>query len=877
MSKPDYLATAQQYHAYGANVVAIGNSPVEPKKPNHRYTDAPHDYKTRPQTADEVEHLVRNPDGTANAKVNPWSLASGVGIISGVNGWRCIDIDATKDDPDDDGVPFDVVEAICERLGLDALTYEWVGRSGSGRGWHVWFVCHDEFPDALYPGVDWGDIKPNARYAGAFDHLERRWAKCYTVTPPSRLVDGSEYRWRNCEVPNSAPETVDVDQVVTALRAVCDIPTPSISATPSHETTRVALSTGAVISATVSHETHVGEWYDPDTGQTWATLADYDREYQEAKDDARRRFDMVEYIQRHLQQTKPGNPGADYVERHNGETRIGKPGAGFGGWYVTDDGKWYNHKSAVGGDCYALVLYCKHGTTKTSNADQWRDVLATVEGVTGVRFPRRKPRNPTPSSGDGSTPGNDDNQKRRGRPTQQAKAEQGLEFLRPFEFRRNELTHNVEWRNVGDDKWQPLNDDRVNAWRVEFELETGRPCSVDDTVKWLSYVTKPYDPIREYFDALPTWDGTTDHIATLASTAKTDNPALFYDHLTKWLVGTYATGYYGAKRLATINELFLVLHGEQGTGKTTFLTHLVPEPLRDYLYDGEIDTTKDGQMLQAGSFVFMNDELASLRKRDVETIKSLLSKTDYKYRRPYDRIVGQYRRRVSFCGSTNEDQFLADHTGDRRFVVHTVGRVELDALRAVNIDGVWCQAKALYEAGVRHWLNPEEQQALRLRNRRYTEETYADGLLLRYFEPADNTNPLARHLTTSEIAQRIVELYDLEHTVTENTINGERVVRDGTPRPNPERLAWPLGRALKKQMYEKVSMRRGMAGTRWGYWVVEVPKARRDSSGLPGDVDGSQLSITPTGVVVTNPSVYLRQTGSNPTPTDEQYPDDPPF
>jgi hypothetical protein len=194
------------------------------------------------------------------------------------------------------------------------------------------------------------------------------------------------------------------------------------------------------------------------------------------------------------------------------------------------------------------------------------------------------------------------------------------------------------------------------------------------------------------------------------------------------------------------------------------------------------------------------------------------------------------------------------------------------------MNAVWCQVKALYEAGVLHWLTTEEQQALRVSNRRYSEETYADGLLLRYFEPADNTNPLARHLNASEIAQRIVELYDAEHTVTENNgINGDRVVRDGTPRPNPERLAWPLGRALKKQMYERVSIRRGTAGTRWGYWVVEVPKGRRDSSSLPDDGDGSQLSITPTGVVVTTPVGWLRQTGSTPTPTDEQHPDDPPF
>jgi hypothetical protein len=822
-----YLSIAKDYHAFGANVLPIGNNEDAPKAPNTLYTDPPHDYKQRRQRAYELD-AMRTKHGD-----NAWSVAAGVAIIQGVGCWRCVDVDAIKGD-DNDGVPFDVVEAICKRLGLDAYEYPWIVRTGSG-GWHLWTVCTDELPTDQYPGVSWGKLRPREQYADRFDHCELRWSNGYAVAPPSVLANGARYSWHH-GTPTTPPATVGVADILNALRAVVALPEP----VEAMQTADVAVAPEPRAIRATSHELIDGPWYDSTTGQMWATLSEYEQDEQSAKDNARARFDLVAYIREHL--------GTDYTERvPNGETRIGKPGAGLGGWFVTSDGMTWNtfvegDGGTTGGDCFALVCYALYRTTTTKDANQWRDVLATVEQVTGVHIPQRTRRQPTTAPVGGTTDGDDGTNvgkpRHNGKPT---KEETVLEFLQPFRFRTNELNGDIEWQPTDGDAetWHQLNDEQVKTWVVETALETGVSVRVETFGCCIAYKSKPYDPIREYFDGLGKWDG-TDHIRALCSLVQAHDPELFHDHLRKWLIGTYATGYYGAMRLRTLNDTLFILHGEQGTGKTTFLTRLVPAPLERYRCFGPLTNDKDGKMLQTETFIWLNDELDGLGKREVSEIKALLSNTEYKYRRPFQQSNKLWRRRVSFCGSTNEDAFLTDHTGNRRYMAHTIAGVDFEALQGFDINNVWRQARALHEAGERHWLNTDDVARQRQHNQRFVQLSYTDGLLTQYFRPCAPEHDDARHLTTNEIAQRIAELYDKAHTTLDADPTGNaRVVRDGTKRPDPERILLPLGRSLRKQGYERSKARRGVA-TVWGYWLREVTPHDKISDELskqnPGDL-----------------------------------------
>lgn len=824
-TKTEYEQHAIRYHALGANVVSVGSR----KNPNHLYTEPPNDFKLRRQTPDEVSNLVAT--GTGN---KAWLTAHGVGIISGVGGWRCVDFDANKADAT--AVPFEVVATFCQRLGLDANAYKWVERSGSGLGWHVWIRCEDELP--ARPGVSWGRLEPAQQYVGMFDHCELRWANCFTIVAPS---SNGAYQWQNGE-PETAPELFDVGDILYALQGVATIPDNA---------------TENAIRSTLNESTETtGELYDPNTGETWATFDQYKADEQRAKDNARERFTMVEYIQRHL--------GTTWVEQQrDGETRIGKPGAGYGGWFVTRDGKQWNTfrdgEGRTGGDCFALVAYCEFGTTRVVDRDQWRKVLSIVERETGVRFPTYESKRNKVSQ---LVTSNSNDDGRQHQPTRRAdkptKAELVLEYLTAFRFRRNELSHVIEWQPTAGESWYELSDEQLSKWRVEFELATGTTPSRDGFTDCIVSVTTPYDPIHEYFDALPAWDGTTDHIQQFALLANADDPEDFAREFRKWVIGTYATGYYGAVTHKTINETFLVLQGEQGSGKTTFLTKLIPPALQPYLYCGKVGNDKDGKMTQAGSFVILNDELAGLRKTEVEEVKSLLSITSYRFRKPYGSIETRYKRRVSFCGTTNENQFLNDPTGARRWLVHTIQRVDFEALQSFDVGPLWAQAKALHENGVPHWFTASENAYLNERNKRYSTETYADALLQRYFRPGDPVEHRSRFYTVSELAQRIAELYDHEHTATESRgFSGETsTVRDGTTRPNPERLVHQLTQALRKHGYERKQHRGKHLTTRYGFWVVEFTKDEREDRARGGEnaVQSAVTSLTAEPTAPTAPT-----------------------
>lgn len=867
---PDYKAWALHYHSLGANVVSVGTD----KHPNHPYTKAPADYKARPQTTDEVGNLIRNYDGTPATNGDTWAFntTSGVGIISGVGGWRCIDFDPMPtqgDDEPDDGVPYNVVETFCERLGLDAYAYPWVERSGSGRGWHVWLLCDDELPTT--PGVSWGKLKPVEQYAGTFHHCELRWSMCFTVVAPSF---NGRYAFRNVEQPTTPPERVSVADVLYAINGVAIIPEAK---QPDEISTDNALRATLHTSATTTATTP-GELYDPVTGETWATFDEYKRAEQNAKDDARARFDMVEYIKRHL--------GTAWAQtQRDGETRIGKPGDGYGGWFVSNNGQRWNNftdgAGKIGGDCFALVLYCTYGATKTANADQWRKVLEIVSTETGVRFPRyeiKRKRVTVDNDGNESTNPGATTTKTRQRKTPLAGVV--LDWLSAFRFRRNMVSQDVEYqRNDNDaETWNTLDDDKLGALMVDFELETSERPTIEHFSRCLVSLAQPYDPIHEYFDGLPKWDGRTDYVSELARLANTDDTELFTDHLRRWLIGTYATGYYGAETGRTVNEHFLVLHGEQSAGKTTFLNKLVPVPLQPYLYNGTVGSDKDSKMLQAESFVIINDELAGLHKRDREELKEILSLTHYRYRPPFGRTNIRHKRRVSYCGTTNEDEFLNDPTGSRRFLVHSVTRVDFEGLKTYDINNVWAQVRALHEQGVPHWFTGDEVKALNERNKRFTEHTYVESLLMRYFRPGEYVERESRFFTASELAQRIAELYDAEHTTTDNRgMSGDVTVRDGTTRPNPERMVRPLGGVLKKQGYARVQHRGAYGTPRYGYWVVEISKDEREQSTRNRANEGPGVLTSVVSKVNAVPTTPTTLPTTPTTPPPEMDDDEPPF
>ena len=399
-------------------------------------------------------------------------------------------------------------------------------------------------------------------------------------------------------------------------------------------------------------------------------------------------------------------------------------------------------------------------------------------------------------------------------------------LLQHFDLQYNELRRQLEYRLRGGDAWNIATDRTFEQWTVTFEKVHRKRVAVDKVRLYAQDqdVCRSFDPIKDFFEGLPAWDG-SDHIEGLAGTVLLDDEErrdTFVRHLKKWFVGTYSCGYFGGAG-GNKNELFLILQGGQGVGKTTFLRRLVPKELERYRCEHYNATKKeDTYSILSKSFVCIDEELSSMTKKDTEDLKLLLSMESFEFRSAYGRVEQSHPRRVSFCGSTNENTFLRDATGSRRFLVHAITDVDRKKLATVDFRQVWAQAVALYDQGFEHYLLPDEVQELQRENAGFEVTDHLEDTLLRFLRPAVNTER-GEWLTCTEVAERLVKWHDEANTEARGTDYNAPVfsVKNAVTRLRVDSFTLNrLGNLLVKHGFKKKAVK--LAGrTRQCYNVVK--------------------------------------------------------
>lgn len=822
------LTAALRYHELGFNVLALAEGG---KKPNHLYTDPPHDFKSRRQTVEEVSSL-------------PWVEGGGVALVCGL-GVHCLDFDGK-----DTAVDLQAALQICRELGLGE-SYPWLVRSGSHKGYHVWVRCEDDFSHLYTGGVKKWYPREGAPH---FHHIEHRWKSCYTIAPPSKYWegDGRLYEFLHGE-PTEAPAMVSARDLYAAL---CTIAQPEekggatnkeaefVNTEDEHTSTAAPVLQEAAVKeaefvGTVKQHTKTmkgsgrgWKWVDLSSGEELTFEEKAAREDQ-VKEEIRSRFDLKEEVRAYL-----GVPHSEIFDRQGKrgpEWRIGREGAKLGGWHVTKDNRtWNQFEDSQGGDCFDFVGFKLYGTRYIpTDAAMWRAVLEEAARLTGVTLPEYRSVKADGREDSSHVLGN--TSPRHGEADRKmSKAEAVQEWIsQSFKLRWNTMLLRIEFTLHEEEKWEPITDNMEASWRVNFEKHSGSRVGRDpfsDYVRDLAHTTK-HQPLEDYFDSLAPYDAAEgDYVKQFADIAQTAHQELYTRHLRKWLVGVYACAYHDAmsQGAKNRNELFLVLSGKQGIGKTTYLRALVPSSLRAYLLEKRIKDTKDSEQLLAQSFLFQDDELVTLSANEMETVKTTLSARSYKFRPPYGKHPEEFPRRVSFCGSTNAREFFRDQTGSRRFLIHDVHRLDFEKLDSFDVSRMWAQVRSLYESGVKHYLSPDEQREVESHNLIFTAPTTEEDLLTKYFEPIKWGAKTAKYYTTTELGERMSYLHDQEHTTIQMLgMGGEMKVRDGVPRfkYDSPAVVQRLGALLHSKGFHK-GPRRFKGGSLKNVWAVhEVPRS----------------------------------------------------
>lgn len=162
----------------------------------------------------------------------------------------------------------------------------------------------------------------------------------------------------------------------------------------------------------------------------------------------------------------------------------------------------------------------------------------------------------------------------------------------------------------------------------------------------------------------------------------------------------------------------VILEGKQGIYKSKALEAIGG---KWYMEAAEEITSKDFFVALAGKLIVEVADLDSFSRADTNRIKKVISCRTDRYRQPYARASQDHPRQSIFVGTTNEQHYLKDATGARRFWPILCSRIDLDRIRT-DREQLFSEAVVRYIAGEDWYRVPEEATLAEQEDRRQFDE-----------------------------------------------------------------------------------------------------------------------------------------------------------
>ncbi|UBB19514.1 VapE domain-containing protein [Comamonas odontotermitis] len=268
----------------------------------------------------------------------------------------------------------------------------------------------------------------------------------------------------------------------------------------------------------------------------------------------------------------------------------------------------------------------------------------------------------------------------------------------------NELTKEQDvrkpwpWSDQARDDWSEGSADLLARYLTDrYGVGDVAVTTVQDAIRVVGYAER-FHPVREYLQGL-VWDKKPRLskwlVFVLGETPATLNPAL-YEYLSLvgrfWLQGmVWRVMEPGCKF-----DYMPVLEGVGGLGKSTLARLLcaLPKWFGDSKFD--LERGKEALELVRGKWLYEIGELSSFSKAGVNDIKAFISSMIDTFRPSYEPKARDFPRQVVLVGTTNDDKYLRDRTGNRRFwpvpVRHEIKLAWLERWR----DQLFAEAYQLY-------------------------------------------------------------------------------------------------------------------------------------------------------------------------------------
>lgn len=300
--------------------------------------------------------------------------------------------------------------------------------------------------------------------------------------------------------------------------------------------------------------------------------------------------------------------------------------------------------------------------------------------------------------------------------------------------RRNLFDGNLEvsripfWRHEHNNS--PYFSDTDSAELIKYlEIDYGLRLSQERLATMIRTESEKnaFHPVKNFIEAVK-WDGVKRIDDLFIDYLGADDTHYTRQVTRKWLIAAVARIYEPGCKF----DNMIVLHGTQGIGKSS-----IARKLGGRWFNESIQHFRgnDAVISIQGSWIAEIAELSAMSKSSIDEIKAFLSTTVDKIRKPYDRYTSTLPRSSVFIGTTNDDEFLKDRTGNRRF--WPVGTSKDKATRNVfteltdkEISQVWAEAKRAYDNGESLLLDEEaEKEAVKIQEQHTVEDSLSGQIL----------------------------------------------------------------------------------------------------------------------------------------------------
>lgn len=291
------------------------------------------------------------------------------------------------------------------------------------------------------------------------------------------------------------------------------------------------------------------------------------------------------------------------------------------------------------------------------------------------------------------------------------------------------ITKVMPWPCSSEERNWKDSDDAGLRWLLETYYQIKGKETIMDALE-MSFEERAFHPIKDYLENL-TWDGKERVDTLLIDYFGAEDNVYTRDVMRKALVAAVTRIYEPGAKYDTMP----ILVGSQGVGKSTFIAKLG----RDWFSDSVTDFAgKESYELLQNNWLIEIPELNGFSKYEMNQIKHFLSKQIDEYRAPYKRRKESHPRQCVFFGTTNDQVFLRDKTGNRRFwpVQLGVNKPTKSVFTDLDdeIDQIWAESYVIYQLGEKLYLEGESKEISELEQQSRLEEDPREGMIVEFIK-----------------------------------------------------------------------------------------------------------------------------------------------